>query len=184
MVSNWILDISIGCLLLISLGYFYIKTEIFYGMFNWWIMIFLLPFFAINNLVEQSREKLNDAPELPVQTKYVEPIKSAEQYTLVQSIPIVIMWLIPILVDLIFGGVAIFTAHLLNLNLTLDDVYLICLTPAILLLITFLFKRFRETLSNINSSIYGDLGSIGIVANTFIVELGGCGIAKILGIAL
>jgi hypothetical protein len=147
-------------------------------------MIFLLPFVAIGSLFEQSQEKLNDAPELPLQTKYVEPIKSAEQYTLLQSIPIVIMWLIPIVVDLIFGGVAIFTAHSIDLNLNLDDVYLICLTPAILLLITFVLKRLRETfLDNINSSIYGDLGSIGIVANTFMIELGGCGIAKILSIA-
>jgi hypothetical protein len=182
MISNWILDISIGCLLLISIGYFYIKTEIFYSMFNWWIIIFLLPFDAVCSLIDRSGKSSDNESENILYAKSIQP---AEQHTLVSLIAIPVMWLIPIAVDLLFGSIVIFSAHLLNPNLNSDDVYLICLTPAILLSITCLSKRLRETLSNnINSSIYSSVGSIGIIANTFIVGWGGYSIAKILGIAL
>jgi hypothetical protein len=182
MISNWILDISIGCLLLISIGYFYIKTEIFYSMFNWWMIILLLPFTAVCSLIDLSKDSSANESEAVIHAKSIQP---AEQYTLISLIAIAIMWLIPIAVDLMFGGMAIFTAHLLNSNLHLDDVYLICLTPAIILSITCLSKRLRETLyNNINSSIYSSFGLIGIVANTFVVEWGGYSISKILGIGL
>jgi hypothetical protein len=182
MVSNWILNISIGCLLLISIGLFYEMTVIFYIMFNWWIIILLLALTAISSLVDRWQKKSIDNSELPIETTCVEPIKAAEQYTLFQSISISIAWLIPIVVDLIFSSVAVFIAYLLNDNLNLDDVYFIGLTPSIILFITCLSTRFREMLSNnFNSSIYSSFGAIGIVTNTFVVEWGGYLTAKTLG---
>jgi membrane protein implicated in regulation of membrane protease activity len=186
MISNWILDISIGCLLLISIGLFYEMTAIFYTTFNWWIILLLVPAAAVYSLVGGAKKLSANESESLIYAKSIQP---EEQETLIcsifRSIAIVIMWLIPITVDLMLGGMAIFTAHLLNSNLHLDDVYLICLTPAIILSITCLSKRLRETLSNnINSSIYSSFGSIGIVANTFVVEWGGYSISKILGIGL
>jgi membrane protein implicated in regulation of membrane protease activity len=191
MVSNWILDISIGCVLLISIGLFYETTVIFYTMFNWWMIIFLLPFgavyslfAAVYSLIEQSKKLSGNESEAILHAKSIQPAEQYKQYTLIGSIAIAIMWLIPIVVDLMFGGTAIFTAHLLNSNLHLDDVYLICLTPALLLLITCFSEKLRKMLSNnINSSIYSSLGSIGVVANTFVVEWGGYSVAKILDIA-
>jgi hypothetical protein len=150
------------------------------------MMILLIPFvstYALLDLVRNTKyiDDIGNESEI-LEDKYIKPV---EQYNLVNSIPIFIAWLIPIIVDLTFSSTAIFTAHLLNPNLKSDDVYLICLTPAILLLITCFSKRLRETLSNnINSCIYSSLGAIGIVANTFVVEWGGYSIAKILDIAL
>jgi membrane protein implicated in regulation of membrane protease activity len=184
MISNLILDISIGCLLLISIGLFYEMTAIFYTTFNWWIILLLVPAAAVYSLVGGAKKLSANESESLIYAKSIQP---EEQETLIcsifRSIAIVIMWLIPIAVDLMLGGMAIFTAHLLNSNLHLDDVYLICLTPAIILSITCLSKRLRETLStNINSSIYSSFGSIGIITNTFIVEWGGYLTAKALGI--
>jgi hypothetical protein len=184
MISNWILDISIGCLLLISIGFFYDITVIFYPMFNWWMIIFLVPFAVVCNLIDRVQNTIYvheiDNESKTLEYKYIKP---AEQYNLGNSLAIAALWLVPIVVDLLFGSVAVFIAHLPNPNLNSDDVYLICLTPAIILWITCLSKKLRETLSNnINSSIYGDLGSIGVVANTFVVEWGGHSISKILGI--
>jgi hypothetical protein len=219
MVSNWILDISIRFLLLLSIGLFYEMTAIFYTTFNWWIVMLLLPFTAVSSLVDRwqkrsidnseipiqaqhiestkaaekyiifqsisTQKKSIDAPEIPMQIQYVEPDKADNRYTLLQSSAIAVAWLIPIVVDLMFSSVAVFVAYLLNDNLNLDDVYLICLLPAIILFVTCFSKRLREMLSNnINSSIYSSFGAIGIVANTFVIEWGGYSIAKILGIAL
>jgi hypothetical protein len=184
MVSNWILDISIGCLLLISMGIFYEITVIFYTMFNWWMMIFLLPFAAVYSLIEQSKKLSGNESEAILHAKSIQPIEQYKQYTLIGSIAIaIIAWLIPIVVDLIFSSVAVFVAYLLNDNLNLDDVYCIGLTPSIILFITFLSTRIREMLSNnINSSIYTSFGAIGVITNTFIVEWGGYLTAKTLGI--
>jgi hypothetical protein len=182
MVSNWILDISIGCVLLISIGLFYETTVIFYTMFNWWMMIFVLPFIAVCNLVDQVQTTMY-IDEIDNESKILEYkyIKPAEQYNLGNSIAIAALWLVPIVVDLLFGSVVVFIAHLLNPNLNSDDIYLICLTPAIILLITCLSERLREMLSsNINSCIYSSFGAVGIVTNTFVVELSGHSIAKIL----
>ena len=181
MVSNWILDISIGCLLLILIGYFYRQTEIFYPMFNWWFIAFALFIAMCSNLLDRLYRQLNYDSAVFIQNDRIENDK---KYSLVISFAITVMWSIPILVDLIFGSMAIFTAHLLNPNLNSDDVYLICITPAILLWIACFSKRLREILSNnINSSIYSSLEAFGIVTNTFIVEWGGHSIAKILGVA-
>jgi hypothetical protein len=190
MVSNWILDISIGCLLLISMGLFYEITVIFYTMFNWWMIIFLLPFgavyslfAAVYSLIEQSKKLSGSESEAILHAKSIQPVEQYKQYTLIGSIAIAILWLIPVVVDLIFGSVAVFVAYLLNDNLSLDDVYFIGLTPSIILFITFLSTRIREMLSNnINSSIYTSVGAIGIITNTFIVEWGGYLTAKTLEI--
>ncbi|WP_157259703.1 hypothetical protein [Chamaesiphon minutus] len=157
-------------------------------MFNWWMIIFLLPFgavyslfAAVYSLIEQSKKLSGSESEAILHANYIQP---AEQYTLIgSSIAIAILWLIPVVVDLIFSSVAVFVAYLLNNNLSLDDVYFIGLTPSIILFITFLSTRIREMLSNnINSSIYTSVGAIGIITNTFIVERGGYLTAKILGI--
>jgi H+/gluconate symporter-like permease len=186
MISNWILDISIGCLLLISIGYFYEKTVIFYTMFNWWIMIFLLPFVAVSSLVDRSREQLNEEAAPPIQAKYIEPIKPAEQYNFVNSIVLVLLWLVPIIVDLVFAIAAIFLANLLNINLNLGDIHIICLTPVTLLIVLYYPTKVYKTLSNsdydIKHPIYDELGVIGVIANTFVIEWGGYSIAKILEI--
>jgi hypothetical protein len=183
MVSNWILDMSIGCLLLISIGLFYKVTEIFYVMFNWWMMIFLVPFAAVYSLVDRVRNTIHiydthDEAKI-LEDKYIKPVK---RLNLLHSIAIAIMWLIPISVDLLFGSMAIFIAYLLNPRLNSDDVYFICLTPAILLFITYFSTRVREELTNnIHSAIYSSLGIFGIVTNTLVVEWGGYSVAKILG---
>jgi hypothetical protein len=183
MGSNWILDISIGCLLLISIGYFYEKTVIFYTMFNWWIMIFLLPFVAVSSLVDRSREQLNDEAEASIQARYINP---AEQYNFVDSIVLFLLWLVPIIVDLVFASIAIFIANLLNKNLNLGDIHIICLTPVTLLIVLYYSTKVYEMLSNSNYDIkhpiYDELGVVGVIANSFVIEWGGYSIAKILGI--
>jgi hypothetical protein len=186
MVSNWILDISIGYLLLISIGYFYKITVIFHTMFNWWIMIFLLPFVAVSSLVDRSRKQLNEEAKPAIQAKYIDPTKPAEQYNFVDSIVLIILWLVPIIVDLVFASSAIFIAHLLNTNLKLDDIHVICLTPLTLLIVLYYLTKVYEMLSNITYDIkypiYGELGVVGVIANTCVIEWGGYSIAKILGI--
>jgi hypothetical protein len=183
MISNWILDISIGCLLLISIGLFYETTVIFYTMFNWWMIIFLLPFVAICNLADRSREVLNDELEILTQAKSIDP---AEKETLFSLVAIYVMWLIPITVDLIFGGVAIFSAHLFNSNLSLGDIYAICLTPATLLIVLYCSRNVYEMLFNdineIKHPIYNESGVAEVIVNTCVIEWGGYSIAKILGI--
>jgi hypothetical protein len=183
MISNWILDISIGCLLLISIGYFYEKTVIFYTMFNWWIMIFLLPFVAVSSLVNRSREQLNEEAEASIQARYIKP---AEQYNFIGSIVLIVIWLVPIIVDLVFASTAIFIAHLLNTNLNLGDIHTIYLTPVTLLIVLYCSTKVYEMLSNktndIKHPIYDELGVVGVIANTCVIEWGGYSIAKILEI--
>jgi hypothetical protein len=90
MISNWILDMSIGCLLLISIGLFYETTVIFYTMFNWWMMILLIPFastYALLDLVRNTKyiDDIGNESKI-LEDKYVKPVK---QYNLVNSIEII-----------------------------------------------------------------------------------------------
>jgi hypothetical protein len=187
MISNWILDISIGCLLLISIGLFYETTVIFYTMFNWWMIILFIPFaltYALLDLVRNTKyiDDIGNESEI-LEDKYIKPV---EQYNLVNSIAIIALWLVPIVIDLLFGSVAIFIAHLLNPNLNSDDVYLICLTPATLLIVFYCSRKVYEMLSNdvneIKHPIYNELGVVGVIANTCVMEWGGYSITKILEI--
>jgi hypothetical protein len=187
MISNWILDISIGCLLLISIGLFYETTVIFYTMFNWWMIILFIPFaltYALLDLVRNTKyiDDIGNESEI-LEDKYIKPV---EQYNLVNSIAIIALWLVPIVIDLLFGSVAIFIAHFLNPNLNSDDVYLICLTPATLLIILYCTRNVYEMLfkdvNEIKHPIYSGLGVIGVIMNTCVMEWGGYSISKLLEI--
>jgi hypothetical protein len=152
-------------------------------MFNWWMMIFLLLFIAVYSSIERAKAVLNDESEILTQAKYIEP---AEKETLFSFIAIPLMWSVPILVELLFSSVAIFIAHLLNNNLSFDDIHLICLTPAIILIGLYCSRKVYEMLFNhandINHPIYNELGVIGTIVNTCVIEWGGHSIAKTLEI--
>jgi hypothetical protein len=192
MISNLPLNILIGFILLISMWFFYEKTVLFFGHFNyWWMMLILVPiglFFSLANkisvgLSSESSQVTNhvflNSMQVDESRNIFSEVQTSNVIDLLNIVLGAMAWSVPMIIDLLFASLAIFVASSLNPYLEIDDVYAICLTPLLCLIPLCYFPQLQNFFSK--DARY-NVGFFGIIANTLVIEFGGYASAKALSI--
>lgn len=144
-----ILDFSIGLLLLVSLAMFYESANIFYVMLGFHIIIIT---FCLSIFIQFS-------------TVVMELLKMPG---------LVFIYAIPFAVQILFAASFVILRAALNPVMTIQDVVLICATPALVLCVPFTIPRLQIFMSKYaRCNIYDSWNLLGLITNTFILILGG-----------
>jgi hypothetical protein len=177
------LDMLIGFLLLISICIFYEKTIVFFDYFNYWsVMLIIIPIILLINTIQFLGNTFADLSKSTQDDKSQGILREILIPNLIDLLKMALgalVWLVPMMIDLIFAGLAVFIAKSLNHQLNLDDVYLICLTPLFCLIPLCYFSQLQNIFSK--DARYS-VGCIGIIANTLVIEFGGYASAKALSL--
>ena len=149
MISLFFFDFSIGLLLLCSLCFFYQVTKIFYVMLGiHWICSTLL---------------------LGILFDFWAFI-----FGLIMNPLYIIGYLVPLIVQILLAALSVFLRSVLNSDIMTQDIMVICITPALMLLLPFIFPKLQDLMSSdARFSIYTNWNILGITSNTLILILGG-----------
>jgi hypothetical protein len=192
MISNLLLDILIGFILLISMWFFYEKTEIFFDHFSYWWMIFILvPIGLFTSLASKISVGIFSESSQVTQPVFLNSMQVDESRNILREVQTsnvidllkialgAVVWSVPMIIDLLFASLAIFVAKSLNPHLKIDDVYAICLTPLFCLIPLCYFPQLQNVFSK--DARYS-VGFFGIIVNTLVIEFGGYASAKVLSV--
>ncbi len=149
MIGLFFLDFSIGLLLLCGLCFFYETTKIFYVMLGiHWICSALL---------------------LGILFDFWAVI-----FGLITNPLSIIGYLVPLIVQILFAALSVFLRAILNSNIMTQDIMVICITPALMLLLPFIFPKLQDFMSSdARFNIYTNCNILGIISNTSLLILGG-----------
>jgi hypothetical protein len=183
MISDLPLDIFIGFILLTSMYFFYEKTMIFFVFFDYWlVMLIIAPIVLFIGSIHSLGNIFADLSKYIQVDESQGVIRESLIPNIIDLVKMVLgslVWLAPMMIDLIFAGLAVFIAKSLNHHLSLDDVYMICLMPIFFLIPICYFPQLQNFFSeNARYSI----GLFGIIINTLIIALGGYASAKALSV--
>ncbi|MEH2281321.1 MAG: hypothetical protein V7K90_08250 [Nostoc sp.] len=149
MTEPFLLDFSIGLLLCISLCIFYEFTIIFYVMMH--IHLTFLAFFIsifINFWGTLSELLINPWS--------------------------IVGYLIPFIVQISFAAICVILRANLNKFTVLQDVIIVCVTPAAIVSLAFVFPNLQKLVSSAAKfNVYNGFNILGLISNTFILILGG-----------
>jgi hypothetical protein len=192
MISNLPLDILIGFVLLMSMWFFYEKTMLFLGFFNyWWMILILVPIGLFINLVNKISIGLSSESSQGIKTVFLNSMQVDESRNILREVQTsnvidllniilgAMAWSVPMIIDLLFASLAIFVASSLNPHLKIDDVYAICLTPLFCLIPLCYLPQLQNVFSK--DTRYS-VGFFGIIVNTLVIEFGGYASAKALSV--
>lgn len=144
------LDIAAGLILLMSLVIFYEKTVVFYVL----LQIHGLIFGLLLGIVFKFKETIEDLFKDP---------------------PFMIGYFIPLAMELLFSAICIFSRAKLYEIMTLQEVYLICAIPTLVVAVPFFLPILQNLASDYAKSYiyYDSLNLLGIVLNGIILQVGG-----------
>ena len=145
-----LLDFSIGLILFICLWIFYELTVIFYVMMH--IHTILLGFLV------------------GIFIKFWEVV-----YEFIINPCWIVGYIAPFTFQVLFAAICVIVRANLNEIISVRDVIVICVTPAIMAFLPFIFPNLQKLLSsNAKYNIYSScLGVLGLISNTLILICGG-----------
>lgn len=148
-IETILLDSGMGLLLLISLSLFYELTVIFYVMLYVHILVIGCLVGIIINFWEVIFEFL------------VNPL-------------VILGYIIPFTVEFLFSAIIVEIASLFQENLKFEDVFLITITPMMILCLPMLFPDLQKFIpSQAKYNIYTNCNILGLLCNTIILFYGG-----------
>lgn len=150
MFEELILDFSIGLVLFITLWIFYESTVIFYVMMHIHTMLLVSVVGIFCNL-------------------------STFIYEFIINPCGIVGYVIPFIIQILLAASCVVCRSSLNGIISVKDVIIICITPAIIAFLPFIFPALQKLgSSHAKFNIYNDfLGILGLISNTLILIFGG-----------
>lgn len=153
MTTLFLLDITIGLLVLVCLALFYELTVILYFFLSihWLILAFIIGILT---------ERLTFLFKLIIEV--------------ITNPWLILAYLIPLIVEIAIGAFGVWLRICVSDAISLIDVLIICVTPTAILFLPFLFSGLQSFMSkDAKYSLYETFNFPGIVFNTLIIILGG-----------
>jgi len=153
MTTLFLLDIAIGLLVLVCLALFYELTVILYFFLSiHWIIFGFVTGVCLEGFTYLFRLI----------------------FELITNPWLILAYLIPLIVEIVIGAFGVWLRICVSDAISLIDVLIICVTPAAILFLPFLFSGLQSFMSkDAKHSLYETRNFPGIVFNTLILILGG-----------